>query len=578
MAIEKLTKDMNIIASLDDEPNDVGGLTAAELKAKFDEGGNAVKDYLNEKLIPALETLGVEQAVLAPEGAGFKYLRLNSNLALEFSDDGETWRTTGSQIVDGEGNTLGYGAYVSEEDRERWNAKQPAIPGKAGQIPVFGEDGGWTGMDQVREATAALYGKGPGATVDEVLALLGVNHQHWWRATVTQDREWYGEIRKDITEKTSLQGTVQYADRIVIDQTNGAISLAEPESVTFTTSKNSPELLEKLIGKYIQIASSGVFYFVPEDATVKSSNATLVYSYDYDSNDDKYYTHHLNWSSGSVAYPFAKALRTEFYKENADTAELLKSNDRHAHPDHGYHIQSISAELGETAAVTLVKNSSATAKVTVRYSSELTATQDALAARLKDPQTMEVSPSTGEVAEGLRSKYFSIGTALDADIFFMPQDAPIPSIDKTSSTKYVKVQAAPATVKAETDGRVYQYLGIPFENAATAPKLEAGRYVGVGLCGAENPTVLQFSFAPKLVLVFIQPLNSSSSGRLLLFLAGELSDLYVKEAYFVFAASAISSSGTFAKMEHGALSFYSTGSAENQGNRLRQEYRYIAIG
>lgn len=112
------------------------------------------------------------------------------------------------------------------------------------------------------------------------------------------------------------------------------------------------------------------------------------------------------------------------------------------------------------------------------------------------------------------------------------------------------------------------------QDPAAPPEMSAGEWRQ----WAEEPTVLQFSFAPKLVLVFMQPLNSSSSGRLLLFLAGELSDLYVKEAYFVFAASAISSSGTFAKMEHGALSFYSTGSAENQGNRLRQEYRYIAIG
>ena len=54
MAIEKFNKNMAIIAALDDEPNDVGGLTAAELKAKFDEGGEALKRYLNDTLIPAV--------------------------------------------------------------------------------------------------------------------------------------------------------------------------------------------------------------------------------------------------------------------------------------------------------------------------------------------------------------------------------------------------------------------------------------------------------------------------------------------------------------------------------------------
>ena len=37
MALTEFQDDLNIIQKLDDEPNDVGGLTAAELKAKFDE-------------------------------------------------------------------------------------------------------------------------------------------------------------------------------------------------------------------------------------------------------------------------------------------------------------------------------------------------------------------------------------------------------------------------------------------------------------------------------------------------------------------------------------------------------------
>lgn len=55
MAMTAFTYDMNIIAKLDDEPNDVGGLTAAQLKAKFDEGGLALKEYVNDTLIPEIE-------------------------------------------------------------------------------------------------------------------------------------------------------------------------------------------------------------------------------------------------------------------------------------------------------------------------------------------------------------------------------------------------------------------------------------------------------------------------------------------------------------------------------------------
>lgn len=56
LEIQLLNGDLNIIQKLDDEPNDVGGLTSAELKAKFDESGNIIKKYINETLIPAVLT------------------------------------------------------------------------------------------------------------------------------------------------------------------------------------------------------------------------------------------------------------------------------------------------------------------------------------------------------------------------------------------------------------------------------------------------------------------------------------------------------------------------------------------
>ena len=110
MAIEKFNKNMSIIAALDDEPNDVGGMTSAELKNKFDEGGKAIQTYMNETLIPALENLGVETAVLLPENeAGFKYIRLNADKVLEVSTDGKVWQATGSSghlIIGPDGQAL----------------------------------------------------------------------------------------------------------------------------------------------------------------------------------------------------------------------------------------------------------------------------------------------------------------------------------------------------------------------------------------------------------------------------------------------------------------------------------------
>ena len=54
MAFTQLSDDRNIIQALDDEPNDVGGLSAQELKAKFDEAGNTIKTYLNDTFLAEL--------------------------------------------------------------------------------------------------------------------------------------------------------------------------------------------------------------------------------------------------------------------------------------------------------------------------------------------------------------------------------------------------------------------------------------------------------------------------------------------------------------------------------------------
>lgn len=64
--LTKLLADLYIISLLDDEPNDVGGMSSAELKAKFDEAANTIKTYINETLIPELagangaESVGID--------------------------------------------------------------------------------------------------------------------------------------------------------------------------------------------------------------------------------------------------------------------------------------------------------------------------------------------------------------------------------------------------------------------------------------------------------------------------------------------------------------------------------------
>lgn len=50
-------------------------------------------------------------------------------------------------------------------------------------------------------------------------------------------------------------------------------------------------------------------------------------------------------------------------------------------------------------------------------------------------------------------------------------------------------------------GYEYEYLGKPFDNAVTAPKIAIGSYIGTGLYGTANPNSLTFEFIPKIVIV-----------------------------------------------------------------------------
>lgn len=68
MAITEIdVNSLGIIEKLDDEPNDVGGLSAADLKAKFDEAPKAIGTYINGTLIPGIGT-EISKAGNFPDG------------------------------------------------------------------------------------------------------------------------------------------------------------------------------------------------------------------------------------------------------------------------------------------------------------------------------------------------------------------------------------------------------------------------------------------------------------------------------------------------------------------------------
>lgn len=64
MAINKLLADLNIISKLGDNPGSENGLSADQLKAKFDEAANIIKDYINNHLITELDKIIDVEALL----------------------------------------------------------------------------------------------------------------------------------------------------------------------------------------------------------------------------------------------------------------------------------------------------------------------------------------------------------------------------------------------------------------------------------------------------------------------------------------------------------------------------------
>lgn len=130
MALAQFTKDMNIVSALADEPTQ----TAAELKAKFDEGGAAVKAYINETLKPFADAL--ESAVPDVSGGVSAILSadLSASRALVSNSLG---KVAASDVTSVE---LGYLDGAASNIQTQLDAKQKAITcGTA--APSGGADG-----------------------------------------------------------------------------------------------------------------------------------------------------------------------------------------------------------------------------------------------------------------------------------------------------------------------------------------------------------------------------------------------------------------------------------------------------
>ena len=113
LVIPDLDDDLDVIQKLDDEPNDVGGLTAAQLKAKFDEGPNAIKRYINDELLPAISDTGAEADVRAEAEQG----RVAAEAARVTAEQGRASAETGREQAEAARGTAEQARVAAEQGR-----------------------------------------------------------------------------------------------------------------------------------------------------------------------------------------------------------------------------------------------------------------------------------------------------------------------------------------------------------------------------------------------------------------------------------------------------------------------------
>lgn len=162
----------------------------------------------------------------------------------------------------------------------------------------------------LKDATAALFGLDNTAVPDDVLAWLGKYNQHWWSVLHGQAAVRYDEKKTLGTDMQFLycqpadyaSTTVQYADEIEIDQSTGAITLVNPNSIQFTYNLSQSvrvNRLKTLYGKYAKgipelgdnstatstdvsskvfFVPEGASYFAPSDGSTAGFNPQSFYT------------------------------------------------------------------------------------------------------------------------------------------------------------------------------------------------------------------------------------------------------------------------------------------------------------
>jgi len=260
---------------------------------------------------------------------------------------------------------------------------------------------------------------------------------------------------------------------------------------------------------------------------------------------------------------------------------------------YGAHYETLVQSNDETCTISVPSSSGAD----FYYSSSITISQTDGKISLVNPQSFHVEWGQGSYDKAIgkyvcRNAYQNVDSVLkfDKDVTYSAygSDSSLVTtfkggvqtiigvyVEETTDWQFVYSEDSEAYPKSGVvNGFEYQYLGIPFDNAVTAPKIATGSYIGTGVYGASNPNRLTFDFVPK-----IWGFYAAEGGGVHVAQAATMLVWGANGSWLIGRAdSPVDIITTVLSYSGNTVSFYSTQGSYAQNNNQGYIYYYFAIG
>lgn len=226
--IPRVTDELGTVSTLDDRPNDTGGLTAAELKAKFDADAGTLKTYVNDVLIPFLEGTSAAESLGIATISGFS--ADNIQTALEEIIGAMQGITQGS-VADGsitlaklaaEVTAIALGGAAASHTHSAGDIASGTL--EYSRIPVLDAsklDAGSVGSSQLASSAVTTQKIKDAAVTADKIAALAVLAQHIANGAVTTQKIASGAVTADKIAALAITAA------LIADKTITAAKLAD---------------------------------------------------------------------------------------------------------------------------------------------------------------------------------------------------------------------------------------------------------------------------------------------------------------------------------------------------------------